>query len=563
MKSQTHNNHSPLLADMVYGVKHGLFEDDLGRSLHQVWSLGVSDELIDGMIKARVRSCQVQEAFGHVPPFQKSHLDNGEVVWGKGLWNEVIRQPAQDLCSGMGVFSGTGGGKSNLLSFIAPQIAARGANVWLAEMYKTQLRQLRPVFQRLGKDLVVLRADGWKYNPLYAECRDPHVHLLMVVDLLDRILDLPLRARSILLQGCHELYRKFGVWDGKSKTFPCLFDLFEWVRSTPGLNPQSRDAILDRLGALLASRAGRCMAYRVGWNPVDLQRFSVIFEMRDVSEQIKQLLLETCLYSIFQYEYQRGVVNAPLSLFIAFEDSQRFLSSNQQTKGEITPIAELAAVERGSGKALCILGQTTHGISRPLMANLTTKIMGRLGTHEDYQTLGADMGMDAAQIVWAMKNLKAGTFIGQTSIGNWREPFVFRVPHLNIPVTVDDQAAAESLKALDGLPTERASEFDHWEMRPIVEVREVPASGVPPLSEVELRYLKSVVQNPGKPSGLYARLVGISGKRAVEIRTQFVASGYLREHKAATGKRGRHSIFLEPLPPALEAVAKLNGGGLP
>jgi hypothetical protein len=82
----------------------------------------------------------------------------------------------------------------------------------------------------------------------------------------------------------------------------------------------------------------------------------------------------------------------------------------------------------------------------------------------------------------------------------------------------------------------------------------------PRLSEVELRFLKIVIQNPGSPSKLYCRLASVSGKRAVEIRKRLVAEGYLREHKVATG-RGRAAIVLEPLAPAFDAVTEGQNGG--
>ena len=75
----------------------------------------------------------------------------------------------------------------------------------------------------------------------------------------------------------------------------------------------------------------------------------------------------------------------------------------------------------------------------------------------------------------------------------------------------------------------------------------------PVLTDLERRYLQAVVGNPGKASSFYARAVRVSGRRAAEIRVRLVKEGYVRQHEV-TGKRGRTSILLEPLPPAFNAT---------
>lgn len=398
-----------------------------------------------------------------------------------------------------------------------------------------------------------MRARDCKLNPLQAGSTDPHTHLSTVVDVLDRILDVPGRARSILRQACHELYTKFGIWTGNTRAWPCLFDVYEWVCSARGLNVPARDALLDRLGTVLVSSP--CLAYRVGWDPVALQRWSIVFELADASEQLKQLLIEPCLYSIFHYEYERGVSNADLSLWIVLEDALDFLRTGQNAAGEITPIDELVAVVRSSGKGLAVLCPTTHGVSRTLMANLTFKVMGHLNLHEDYQVVGANMIMTPDQISWAEHHLQPKLYVGQLGIGSWPEPFVFQVPHVPTPGVVDDLTAANTLNLLNGLPTVPAAEFLNWQPHHVIEVS-VPATPArDSLSEVERRFLEAVVRMPGRASSFYARTARLNGAAAAAMRARLVTLGYLREHLIATGARGRMSIVLQPLDKALAATA--------
>jgi hypothetical protein len=524
-------------------------------------ALGCADDAIRGMIQERVDYVRVLEMFDQIPPFRKPRLTRGEILLG-GDWDLTpVWLPVQSLCSGLGLGGGTGSGKSNAWMWIAPQIAHCGVSVWMAEMYKQQLRNLRPIFQRIGKELVILPAQYWKANPLQPGRRNPHFHLTMFIDLLNRILDVGERGQAILWQAGYALYDRYNVWSGTSREAPCLFDLYELVYDTPGLNVAAKEAILDRLGALLVF--GRCFAYRTGWDPIDMEKYSIVFEMQGTTEHMKQMLIEPCVYGVFQAAYERGAVNAPASLVIALEDCQRFLNSNQSTFGALPRIDELAAVTRGGGKALCPIFQTTHGLSRSLMANMTTKIMGRMGTHEDYQVLGADMGQNTEQLLWAKRNQRPGVFIGQTGEGDWHEPFVLRVPKVKLRETVDDVEAAASRKMLDGLPTVPAREFDHWKPHHVIDLIIAPAASTPSLSDVELRFLRAVVAQPGKASSFYAKQAAINGRRAAAIRARLVSAGYLREHSVATGPRGRAAIVLEPLPAAHTAVAGLSGGGVP
>lgn len=536
---------------IAWGLQRDAFETPVGKSLIKAYSLGARDPEILSLIEEQVHSLEIQEALGTAVPFRKPRTANEGICLGLDLWGEKVLLRKDALTAGLAICGNSGSAKSTLLSTLAPQVAAFGASVWLSDMYKKQLRHLRPAFRALGSDLIVLEPRRWKWNLLQAGKRDLGGHVSIVVDVLVRVLHLPSRSRSILRQGVHELYQRFGIWDGKKDAWPCLFDLYEWVKEKQRLNAASRDAILDRLGALLLSLTPECAAHRVAWDPADLQRHSIVFELRGATETVKQILCESTLFSVFQEEVERGVVNAPLSLFAAFEDAQRFMDNSQEGDGEISPMEELAGIVRGTGKGLCIVSQTTHGLSKKLTCNLATKIMGRVGSGEEYTRLGSDLGMNRRQIEWAKRNLKPGTFISQFADGSWREPFVLQVPHLKVPVSVTDFEVGESAKLLDSLPSVPATEYQKWNPYSTVRVNTPGLDKGEPterLTEVELRFLEAVTSEPGKPSSFYSKKTGISGKRSSEIRSRLASLGRLREHEVATGNRGRSSIILEPLP---------------
>lgn len=233
---------------------------------------------------------------------------------------------------------------------------------------------------------------------------------------------------------------------------------------------------------------------------------------------------------------------------------------------------------------LGVIVQTREGFSKRLLPNLATKIIGRLGSASDYASLGADLAMSPSQIEWFRKNAKPGVFAAQLAEGPWREPFIMRVPKVNPPRRVDGDEAKRSLDALRDLPVKPAMEYARWE--PFQEIRVANATRNPVwserrgdrteqtsvaeeshadstgiadrLDEAERRLLVAVVQQPGRKSSEYARLATLNGERAAKARERLVELGYLREHRVATGGRGRDAIVLQPLSAAYDAVGEVE-----
>ena len=114
------------------------------------------------------------------------------------------------------------------------------------------------------------------------------------------------------------------------------------------------------------------------------------------------------------------------------------------------------------------------------------------------------------------------------------------------------------------LPTTPADEFASWvsEQMKDCHVQKDTASSTEDdtdsLSEIELRYLRCVVEYQGKPSSAYTQLAKIGHSRAQKIRRHLIDLGYLRERKINTSEdgRGRMSIILEPLESALQILKR-------
>lgn len=553
---------------IIWGKQHDAFDSELGQSLLRVWEIGAADEHIAQMIREQVRPLQTRDAFGELEPFRLPRSERGEVYLGTDVRGGAVKIPLQSLTAGLLVAGNTGAGKSTLLSLLVVSIVTAGARVWLSDMYKTQLRHLRPLFRRVGHELVVLRPLDWKVNPLQVDALDPNSHLSMAVDVLDRTLGLPPRARSMLRSTIHKLYVKFGIFDGRTDAYPCLFDAFEDIRVATGANQPAREALLDRLSVLLRSLTPKCAAWRIAWTPQALSERSINFEMRGASEQVKQLLLGTQLLSLLHGEVQRGVVNGPLRLFVAFEDAQRFFDSQQGGDGSLTPMDELAGVIRGCGIGLGVNIQTAQGLSRKLVPNLATRIIGRLGTHQDYASLGSDMGLNAEQIERAKHQLRPGIFLAQLSDGGWRHPFVLRVPEAHVSPSVSDKEAERSVQTLNDLPAVAAPEYASWPARApdVTAWRENqqranvgierqclatnsaarPAEAASrPVSKELLDYLEEVAKAPFVNTTARDSALGLSASAGNRIRRELVDRGLVTKVAINPGGRGKRFQLLE------------------
>jgi len=541
---------------------HGAANDRLGRKLQRGLALLPNDTLMRSLAETRIRYLEQQLKAGRIAPFAQARMLDGELVIGQDLHGSPIHIMLDWLCSGLFTVANTGSGKSNLAYWLVSQLAWLACSTWLIEPYKIQFRLLLPLYQRASKPLIILPWQNWRWNLLQCEGCDPRSHATNAADLLVRTLNMPGRAAVILRQGIHVLYTRYSIWDGGTTRFPTLFHLYEWVRSQKDLNTAGREAILDRLGSFLTLLTPACAAWTRGWTPQDLARHSIVFEMRGAAESIRTLLPQSLLFSVFHSRITSGLMNGPLELLLVIDDAQRIFLDSATVEGGITPLDEALGIVRGAGIGVWPIVQTTIGFSRRARANLAMRTFGRLGTHEDLAVMAADCGLNEEQQAYILHHLLPGTFVGQMGLGAYTHPFVFRVPLAKFPGGVSDVEVQMSQAPLRELPTEFADEFAKWSPHMSVEVTAPAKESVSALGETELRLLRAVVANPGKPISFYCQETRLSGKRLAEIRDRLTKQGYIRKHSVAQNPRGRTAIIIEPLAPAIAAVQANPGNDL-
>ena len=534
---------SDLEAEVHYGIIHDLFESRESRAALRAYQFGVGGPEVVRLLREPVRKYRSRVVRELEPPFRRPKLRRGNLVLGADGRGRDISIDPQMLTAGVLALGSTGSAKTTLVCWILSQLAGICKGIWASDMYKSDLRRMLPVLAQLGMKLIVLPARRGRWNPLQAD-GDIRIHEGWIGSLLTRTLGLPPRARHVLSKSIHTLYRDCGAYSGIPLRWPTLFDLFEHVKHDRSSPPVSREAILDRLGALLVSLGPAALAWRRAWSPKDLSKFAIVFEMRGVSESAKHLVLSSLLFSTLYERAERGVSNAKLDLVCVLEDAQQFLNSNSETSSGLSPIDELAGLIRGLGVGLIAACQSLSGLSPKLVANLSTKFMLRCGTHSDYHRLSQDMALSAEQLNYARLNLRPGLMVASCADTAWRHPFLVHTPNYRLTQSVSESKVETSLQLLAKLPTEFATEFEHWQPHESVTVSS-KKQGHEPVDAFALRFLVVVVENPGLASTKYAGLAGMKTSKAISVRESLVLQGLVTEHRVSAGKTGRSSLILE------------------
>jgi len=400
-----------------------------GRKIRYLYSKGIIDCFIIDFIRDRVNGAKRQLAFSETP-FLLPRLNNGNFPFGKTLNDSGILTEIQWFNAHTLMVSGTGGGKSNRSQYHAILIAPKVKGCWLIDIRKAEYRKLRPIFKQIGIDLKVIRGRNIQINPLQVPSGvQPIDYASVISDTLVRVLNLPPRSSILFRTTIIHLYAKYNILNG-GQDYPHFFHLYDAIKENRDANPQARQAALDNLEVLLISLGPQMLGYHKGWDIQELARQHIVFELACLPDVGKDLILTTLLTSEFKSRIARGISNPKMDLWISFDEGQRIFSKKYESSNFDNPLIDLMGLVRGTGIGLDVSVLSTIDLS-PLLPSLTsTKIIGRCGSITEYAAAGRFIGMNDEQIEWAAHHLVPGMFIGQVGEGNWRYPFVFKVPFI-------------------------------------------------------------------------------------------------------------------------------------
>lgn len=539
---------SPLTRLVLEGQALGVFDDELGRALHECWSSGAADPWVQGQIESRVHDARVARAF-RPTPFDEARLENGEITLGHDPHTQApLRVVLCWLLAHSLTVANSGAGKTTRARFLALQVARLVRGLWLMDLRKREYRVLAPLMARMGVDLFVVLGRLLRINPLQAPRGvAPLAWCASVSDLLTRVLQLPPRATKLVASTVHRLYRTFGVLDGGDQ-YPTLFDLYLAIRDDRTANAQARLAVCDALEPVLLSLGPDVLAWRRGWETSDLASLALVFEFADLTDVDRDLLVNTLVISEFTARLARGVSNSQMDLWVSVDEAQR-LCSHSAANPSGGALDGLIQVARGTGIGLDLGVQSVAGLSSQVVSNTSLKLLGRCGSMTDYSAIGGAMGLSGEQVRWAQQHLVPGLFVAMAGEGAWRRPWLVRIPPMEMGcVRMPDVLPAP---AFDESKTIRASEFDRWpDSPPSVRDAEAPSDPVfksPFLSEQEVRLCMAVRDHPLQPLSAYPKLAAMSPTSAIKARTALIDRGFIRQRLLESGGPGRPAKCLEIL----------------
>jgi hypothetical protein len=563
----------PLIKSLLYAQDHRLVDDEVGRALVRSINYEVADSFVTGILTDRVRKHKISQAF--VGPFRLPKLDRGEILLGKDVRGRWIRVPLQFFNSHCLTLGGSGCGKTIRALWLTLQIAVLVAGCWLFDWRKVEFAKIRPRLKRCGVDLAIVQGHHARLNPLQVpRFVTPVDWAARAAQLLVHVLQLPERAAKLLHTGVLELYRQRGVFSG-SVDYPTIFDLRQHVLSIKDANYQARSAFLDTLDPVLRSLGPNVLGNRIGWSTRDLAQRRIAWALGGLAETDKNLILNTLVMQEFTSRVAQGLSNVHMNLFVCVDEAGRLLARSNHASN----IADLLGLVRGTGIGLDASLQSAD-IAPAVLSNTANKWIGRCTSSLDLELIASSMGLNAEQRQWIMTHLQPGWFVVQAA-DEWRFPAICRIPHLRfnsslsqesgehcldsmlLPATsaqgeVDDEgwpdSGVDAPPDLADLPVVPATEFARWPETTVIRIEHRVHEPSLTLSAVELRFLKVIVEHPGEPSSAYPKLVGISPRKAREIRQRLCDLGFLRQQQVNLSARGRSSIILEPLEAGLALV---------
>lgn len=567
-------NPSQTTLDLLYAIENSLLADPVGHAIHRTIELGVAGNTEIGWLRERVAKHKAAQLFAG--PFAKVPSTRGEIVVGNDLKRRPIRMLIQALCAHTLTLGGSGSGKTTKSRWMILQAARFVRGLWMFDFRKREYRCLVPWFETMGLETIVVPARSLRLNPLQVPAGvDARDWASRVADMLVQVFQLPQRATKLVNLTALDLFERFGATRGETR-YPTLFDLREAIAANKNANSQARSAVVDAFDPVLVSLRG-VLCYRRGWSTSDLAKHRIVFEFDGVTEVEKDLLLSSLVLPEFTARVVSGVSNTRMNLLICCDEAARLVS----TSGSGGGIGDLIGLVRGTGIGLELAVQISD-IAPAILSNTATKFIGRCGSSADYNTMAEAMGLTAEQRRYMAQTLAPGMFVGQFGEGDWRKPFLYRVPPVDLskhpghvrgtvnPVIagllpqsdcVAEHGAAGDVGGLGtllSLPTEVASEFVRWSPGGMVDgagaVAETGTTPDPTLTDAEVRFLSAVIANPAQPSSAYAKIAGIGTHQAITVRKRLIAQGFLKEHRVSMSGRGRASIVLEPTIEAMAAV---------
>jgi len=138
-----------------------------------------------------------------------------------------------------------------------------------------------------------------------------------------------------------------------------------------------------------------------------------------------------------------------MDLWLNADEAARLISAHHFAGG----LSEFIRLARGVGIGVDLSGQVAD-VSPAVLSNTANRFIGRVTSSLDLEVIGSSMGLTAEQRRYVFHTLTPGQFIAQIGTGEWRRPFVLRIPKLNLSGAAPSECDERPDVALPALPSE-------------------------------------------------------------------------------------------------------------
>ena len=411
----------------------------------------------------------------------------------------------------------------------------------------------RPSDQKLliftvGRDIV-----PFTFNPLIPpDGTDPYTWLKKLIEIIAHAYYLGEGVMFLLQEALHAIYTECGMYGREEpKRTPMLRDVLDWLVKHPvkGRRAQWMDSTLRGIQSLCFGHMGDVVnATENRTDIAALLKEQVILELDALTAADKTFLIEALLLWIHHYRLaQRKRETFKHALII--EEAHHILLKRTAGRGGEAVTDTILREIRELGEAVVLVDQHPSLISIPAMGNTYTTVAMNLKHQSDVSAVGAAMLLDQEgkdllgqlPVGWAIVKLQ----------GRWTEPFVVRIPHLELPKgKVDDSALRKMSRA--------------WALTTHVKVQE--SIGAQPsgpkaspsdltVSKRDIALLRDVAEYPLSGVVERYRRLGLNRRKGNEAKEACIESGLLRQVPIPT--RGGRVMLLELTDPG-RSVLKEN-----
>lgn len=520
----------------------------LGLDLAYRFGLLHGDRQLNGLAKlyrqgmlqngdAELLRLKLRPAFRYAAQHQDELVFNlpkntaGEIVMGRA-GKELVRIPLEALSHHLTLVGATGSGKTYYILSIILQLLRleNPPSVWCHDYIKVD-------FSRLIALNVRSRFRILNSKTLFINILQPpdgvakHVHGERMLEVLGDTLDLKEPTRLAVRRVLHKLYD-----EGQ----PNLADLADAFNEAD-VNEVIKANFLSKVEGVAAAVPSLYHTRR-GFRIEQLEKLNLVWDLHDLGAEIQNLIVAWSRAAAFCRRIENQVHADKPSLVIIDDEAWRHFG--KQHEGSY--LCQLASVARSTGIALVLANQTS-ALSRNVLSNSGTKVLGVVGHGLDLETMSTAMAMTHEQKRWSMTHLKTARFVAKTShCSNTAFPFyALRVRPLPNPTQADIRAAAESLvqdllpEPVDTAPPPKPSVKEQSEVQ---------------LSDDALTLLRSIHEIPFQFLTTYYQLNGLGSRRGTAAKKELSESNVVREHAIEAGRSGRCPRALQILQVGFQAL---------